>query len=89
MVEVTEGETKITPAYCQEFHRIAWEQACQVNNTNPLAVAEGIKELVEVAKALIEHMTMPKNELGRPYLADVQRLARQALFKVRGNRNEI
>ena len=43
----------ITPAYCNEFHRVAWDAACQINNENPLAVAEGIKDMYRACERLI------------------------------------
>ena len=40
--------------------------------------------MYEALKALIAHMTMAKSELGRPYLADVGRMADKALAKAEG-----
>lgn len=41
-------------------------------------------DMYEALKALQEHMTMGKSELGRPYLADVGRMARKALARAEG-----
>lgn len=41
---------KITPEYCNNFHAVAWEQACFVNNDNPLAVAQQIKGAFEIVE---------------------------------------
>jgi len=38
--------------------------------------------LYEACKMLLDHMTMARNESGRPYLADVKRQAHKALAKV-------
>lgn len=60
--------------------------ACQsVNPNNPIATAKAIKDMHEACQGLIEHMTMPKNESGRPYLADVKRMAEKALAKASNN----
>ena len=45
-----EAGTRITVAYCQEFHRITWEQACKLNPDNPMAVAEALSDLYEALK---------------------------------------
>ena len=40
--------------------------------------------MYEVCKSLLEHMTMGKKESGRPYLADVGRMAAKAVAKAEG-----
>ena len=40
--------------------------------------------MYETLKALLEHLTMPKGELGRPYMADVKRMAYKALASAEG-----
>ena len=41
-------------------------------------------DMYEALKELIDHMTLPQNDIHRPYLADVKRLAIKALAKAEG-----
>jgi len=82
---------KVTAQYCQEFHKIAWEQACSINPDNPQAVADGIKGLVEALEQVLPAFdSIIKTEkcdhsVGICWCADrgIFFLAKQALAKVR------